>query len=130
MVLLQLFKLLLLFLLLLGEVAPYAMLVRERNGYRGKYIGGSSAILRGTRSSAGGGSPQPRQKPQVGCFKECLCVGILRRGLTVEALLEFILQQGPSKAGNLMEWDKLWTLNKQVIDPIVPRFMAVSRSKL
>ncbi|CDJ69608.1 glutamyl-tRNA synthetase, putative [Eimeria necatrix] len=54
--------------------------------------------------------------------------GILRRGLTVEALLEFILQQGPSKAGNLMEWDKLWTLNKQVIDPIVPRFMAVSRT--
>ncbi|XP_026194438.1 glutamate--tRNA ligase, cytoplasmic [Cyclospora cayetanensis] len=54
--------------------------------------------------------------------------GILRRGLTVEALLEFILQQGPSKAGNLMEWDKLWTLNKQIIDPIVPRYMAVSRA--
>lgn len=54
--------------------------------------------------------------------------GILRRGLTVEALLEFILQQGPSKAGNLMEWDKLWTLNKQIIDPIVPRYMAVSKA--
>lgn len=55
--------------------------------------------------------------------------GILRRGLTVEALLEFILQQGPSKAGNLMEWDKLWTLNKQIIDPIVPRYMAVSKAE-
>ncbi|PHJ23474.1 glutamate-trna ligase [Cystoisospora suis] len=51
--------------------------------------------------------------------------GILRRGLQVEALLEFILEQGPSKAGNLMEWDKLWTKNKQLIDPIVPRYMAV-----
>ncbi|KAL8439441.1 hypothetical protein Efla_004605 [Eimeria flavescens] len=54
--------------------------------------------------------------------------GILRRGLTVEALLDFILQQGPSKAGNLMEWDKLWTINKQVIDPVVPRYMAVSKA--
>ncbi|RQX71038.1 glutamate-tRNA ligase [Toxoplasma gondii CAST] len=53
--------------------------------------------------------------------------GIRRRGLQVEALLEFILEQGPSKAGNLMEWDKLWTKNKQIIDPIVPRFMAVGK---
>jgi len=53
--------------------------------------------------------------------------GILRRGLTVEALLEFILDQGPSKNVNLMEWDKLWTINKKVIDPLVPRFMAVAR---
>ncbi|PFH37687.1 glutamate-tRNA ligase [Besnoitia besnoiti] len=53
--------------------------------------------------------------------------GIRRRGLQVEALLDFILEQGPSKAGNLMEWDKLWTKNKQLIDPVVPRFMAVGK---
>ncbi|GIX63883.1 glutamyl-tRNA synthetase [Babesia caballi] len=51
--------------------------------------------------------------------------GIMRKGLTLKALLEFILEQGPSKAINLMEWDKLWAKNKQVIDPIVPRFAAV-----
>ncbi|CDR97924.1 glutamyl-tRNA synthetase family protein, putative [Babesia bigemina] len=51
--------------------------------------------------------------------------GIMRKGLTLKALLEFILELGPSKAVNLMEWDKLWAKNKQVIDPIVPRFAAV-----
>ena len=47
----------------------------------------------------------------------------------MEALLEFVLQQGPSKAGNLMEWDKLWTLNKQILDPVVPRYMAVAEGE-
>ncbi|EKX74229.1 glutamyl-tRNA synthetase, putative [Theileria equi strain WA] len=51
--------------------------------------------------------------------------GILRRGLTVKALLDFVLEQGPSKSVNLMEWDKLWAKNKQIIDPIVPRYAAV-----
>ncbi|ORM42319.1 putative glutamate-tRNA ligase [Babesia sp. Xinjiang] len=51
--------------------------------------------------------------------------GIMRKGLTIKALLEFILEQGPSKAVNLMEWDKLWAKNKQIIDPIVPRYAAV-----
>ncbi|CAD2098534.1 glutamate--tRNA ligase, putative [Plasmodium vinckei] len=51
--------------------------------------------------------------------------GILRRGLTKEALFQFILEQGPSKAGNLMQWDKLWSINKQLIDPNIPRFAAV-----
>ncbi|CAD2102392.1 glutamate--tRNA ligase, putative [Plasmodium vinckei brucechwatti] len=51
--------------------------------------------------------------------------GILRRGLTKEALFQFILEQGPSKAGNLMQWDKLWSINKQIIDPNIPRFAAV-----
>ncbi|CXJ05045.1 glutamate--tRNA ligase, putative [Plasmodium berghei] len=51
--------------------------------------------------------------------------GILRRGLTKEALFQFILEQGPSKAGNLMQWDKLWSINKQIIDPNIPRFSSV-----
>ncbi|EDO08736.2 glutamyl-tRNA synthetase family protein [Babesia bovis T2Bo] len=51
--------------------------------------------------------------------------GIMRRGLTKKALFDFILEQGPSKAVNLMEWDKLWAKNKQIIDPIVPRYAAV-----
>jgi glutamyl-tRNA synthetase len=99
--------------------------------------------------------------------------GIIRRGLTVEALKQFILSQvrlyigvpfaiglfhfaspcyqclmdllyciswiwsniykfcfvlllqGASKNLNLMEWDKLWTMNKKIIDPICPRHTAV-----
>lgn len=52
--------------------------------------------------------------------------GILRRGLCKDALFQFILEQGPSKAGNLMQWDKLWSINKQIIDPTIPRYAAVS----
>lgn len=51
--------------------------------------------------------------------------GIMRRGLTIEALKLFMLEQGPSKNTNLMEWDKLWALNKQYIDPIAPRYTAI-----
>ncbi|KAL6046191.1 glutamate--tRNA ligase [Balamuthia mandrillaris] len=52
--------------------------------------------------------------------------GILRRGLTVEALYEFILAQGSSKRANEQEIDKLWALNKQIIDPIIPRYTAIA----
>mmetsp|Transcript_5939 Transcript_5939/g.21738 ORF Transcript_5939/g.21738 Transcript_5939/m.21738 type:complete len:715 (-) Transcript_5939:1426-3570(-) len=51
--------------------------------------------------------------------------GIVRRGMTVEALKQFILLQGASKNLNLMEWDKLWTINKKIIDPVSPRYTAV-----
>lgn len=51
--------------------------------------------------------------------------GIVRRGLKIEALIQFILQQGASKNINLMEWDKLWTINKKIIDPFCPRHTAV-----
>lgn len=33
--------------------------------------------------------------------------------------------QGASKNLNLMEWDKLWTINKKIIDPVCPRHTAV-----
>eukprot|EP00897_Mesotaenium_endlicherianum_P008593 jgi/Mesen1/7762/ME000408S06874 len=51
--------------------------------------------------------------------------GITRRGLTVETLKQFILSQGASKNLNLMEWDKLWTMNKKFVDPTCPRHTAV-----
>ncbi|EAZ51461.1 glutamate--tRNA ligase, partial [Cryptosporidium parvum Iowa II] len=53
--------------------------------------------------------------------------GIVRRGLSPSALLQFVTEQGPSKNSNLMEWDKLWTINKQLMDPVVPRFFAVGQ---
>lgn len=54
--------------------------------------------------------------------------GIMRRGLTVEALKQFMLEQGPSKNTNLMEWDKLWALNKDIIDSTTPRYTAIVKS--
>jgi len=54
--------------------------------------------------------------------------GIMRRGLTVEALKNFMLEQGPSKNTNLMEWDKLWAMNKDIIDPTTPRYTAIVKS--
>ena len=52
--------------------------------------------------------------------------GLLRRGLTVEALRAFVNVQGMSKVGNLMEWSKLWAFNNNVIDPVAPRYTVVS----
>eukprot|EP01099_Mayorella_cantabrigiensis_P001424 TRINITY_DN1618_c0_g1_i2.p1 TRINITY_DN1618_c0_g1~~TRINITY_DN1618_c0_g1_i2.p1 ORF type:complete len:421 (-),score=118.54 TRINITY_DN1618_c0_g1_i2:28-1290(-) len=51
--------------------------------------------------------------------------GLFRRGLTLEALREFILAQGSSKNINLMDMAKLWALNKKILDPIVPRHTAI-----
>jgi glutamyl-tRNA synthetase len=51
--------------------------------------------------------------------------GILRRGLSVEALKEFMISQGASKNINLMEWDKIWALNKSKMEPKAPRYNAV-----
>eukprot|EP00124_Ichthyophonus_hoferi_P002478 Ihof_evm5s170 gene=Ihof_evmTU5s170 len=55
--------------------------------------------------------------------------GILRRGLTVEGLRQFILTQGASRSNNLMEWDKIWAINKKIIDPNAKRFTALDRTK-
>lgn len=51
--------------------------------------------------------------------------GIRRRGMTVDALRQFMLSQGPSHAVVSLEWDSIWALNKKVIDPVAPRFWAV-----
>lgn len=51
--------------------------------------------------------------------------GIMRRGMTVQALKAFMLEQGPSKNTNLQEWDKIWAMNKDVIDPTAPRYTAI-----
>jgi glutamyl-tRNA synthetase len=52
--------------------------------------------------------------------------GVLRRGVTVPALREFILSQGASKRVLDMEWDKFWSTNKKHIDPVAPRYTAIA----
>ncbi|EDW14211.1 bifunctional glutamate/proline--tRNA ligase [Drosophila mojavensis] len=55
--------------------------------------------------------------------------GIIRRGMTVEGLREFIIAQGSSKSVVFMNWDKIWAFNKKVIDPIAPRYTALDYEK-
>ncbi|GAA6066263.1 bifunctional glutamate/proline--tRNA ligase, partial [Tachysurus ichikawai] len=56
--------------------------------------------------------------------------GVLRRGMTVEGLKQFIAAQGGSRSVVNMEWDKIWAFNKKVIDPIAPRFSALLSSQV
>ncbi|OMJ12558.1 putative glutamate-tRNA ligase, cytoplasmic [Smittium culicis] len=51
--------------------------------------------------------------------------GIRRRGLTIEALRQYILMQGASQNQTMLEWDKLWSINKKIINPTAPRFTAI-----
>ncbi|KAF5315925.1 hypothetical protein D9611_004790 [Ephemerocybe angulata] len=55
--------------------------------------------------------------------------GIRRRGMTVEALKQFMLLQGPSQAAVSLEWDSIWSLNKKIIDPVAPRHWALLKEK-
>jgi glutamyl-tRNA synthetase len=56
--------------------------------------------------------------------------GMLRRGVTVPALKEFILSQGASKRIIDMEWDKFWATNKKHVDPVAPRYTALVKDSL
>ncbi|KAJ7510169.1 glutamate-tRNA ligase [Mycena galericulata] len=56
--------------------------------------------------------------------------GIRRRGLTVEAISQFMLAQGPSQAVVSLEWDSIWATNKKIIDPIAPRHWAIVTDKM
>ncbi|XP_050434054.1 bifunctional glutamate/proline--tRNA ligase-like isoform X24 [Adelges cooleyi] len=51
--------------------------------------------------------------------------GVLRRGMQVEALRQFIIAQGSSRTVVTMEWDKIWSINKRIVDPVAPRHTTV-----
>jgi glutamyl-tRNA synthetase len=51
----------------------------------------------------------------------------MRKGMTPHSLKKFMLEQGPSKNTNLMEWDKIWAYNMQHIDPLAPRYTVISK---
>ncbi|KAJ5381481.1 glutamate--tRNA ligase cytoplasmic [Penicillium cataractarum] len=51
--------------------------------------------------------------------------GIRRRGMTIPALREFILKQGPSRSITLFDWALIWATNKKYIDPVAPRHTAI-----
>ncbi|KAJ2996064.1 hypothetical protein HDV02_000214 [Globomyces sp. JEL0801] len=56
--------------------------------------------------------------------------GVLRRGMTVDALRTYIISQGASQREINLEWDKIWAINKKVIDPISPRHTALIKENL
>lgn len=56
--------------------------------------------------------------------------GVIRRGLTVPALKQYILMQGASKNTLLLEWDKLWAINKKEMDPVAHRYTALSKDHI
>ncbi|CCD49911.1 similar to glutamyl-tRNA synthetase [Botrytis cinerea T4] len=51
--------------------------------------------------------------------------GVRRRGMTIPALRDFILKQGPSRNIVTMDWTNFWASNKKEIDPIAPRHTGV-----
>lgn len=54
--------------------------------------------------------------------------GIRRRGMTIQALREFILKQGPSRNIVNLDWTLFWATNKKYIDPVAPRHTAIATS--
>lgn len=51
--------------------------------------------------------------------------GVRRRGMTVAALRDFIIKQGPSRNIVSMDWTTFWASNKKEIDPVAPRHTAL-----
>ena len=55
--------------------------------------------------------------------------GIRRRGMTVEALRDFMVSQGPSRNVVNMDWTIFWATNKKYIDPVAPRHTAIATAQ-
>lgn len=55
--------------------------------------------------------------------------GIRRRGMTIPALREFILRQGPSRNIVNLDWTIFWATNKKHIDPVAPRHTVIANDK-
>ena len=53
--------------------------------------------------------------------------GILRRGMRVEALRDFILSLGFSRRVVDMTWDQIWVKNRQLVDPTAKRYFAITK---
>ncbi|KPI84847.1 putative glutamyl-tRNA synthetase [Leptomonas seymouri] len=53
---------------------------------------------------------------------------LVRRGMKIEALRQFVAEQGMSKTVNFMEWSKIWYFNTQILDPVSPRYTVVSNT--
>lgn len=50
--------------------------------------------------------------------------------MTIPALREFILKQGPSKNITNLDWTLIWATNKKYIDPVAPRHTAILKKDM
>jgi glutamyl-tRNA synthetase len=55
--------------------------------------------------------------------------GVVRRGIDITALRNFMYSQGASRRVVTMEWSKFWAENKKEIDKTAKRFMAIDKEK-
>merc|ERR1712013_453309 len=55
--------------------------------------------------------------------------GIFRRGLQLEALEKFVMDQAMSDRNSEQEWDKIWAYNNEVLDVKVGRYFVVSANE-
>lgn len=58
----------------------------------------------------------------------CTLRGLVRLGMSMDALREYVIQQGASQKTSTVSWDKIWALNKKLIDPTSARYMGVPLS--
>jgi glutamyl-tRNA synthetase len=56
--------------------------------------------------------------------------GLMRRGLTIQGLRKFISGEMGSRSAATLDVEKLWAINKQYLDPIVPRYTAIKKNKV
>lgn len=55
--------------------------------------------------------------------------GVVRRGIHIDALRQFMYGQGASRNVVNMEWSKFWAENKKEIDKNAKRFMAIDKAE-
>mmetsp|Transcript_26834 Transcript_26834/g.39710 ORF Transcript_26834/g.39710 Transcript_26834/m.39710 type:complete len:877 (-) Transcript_26834:144-2774(-) len=54
--------------------------------------------------------------------------GVVRRGIDIQALRDFMYGQGASRNIVQMDWSKFWAENKKYIDKVAKRYMAIASS--
>ncbi len=57
----------------------------------------------------------------------CTIRGLKRAGMNMGALVDYIKLQGASQKTSLNSWDKIWAMNKSVIDKLSGRYSAVPK---
>lgn len=56
--------------------------------------------------------------------------GLMKRGVTVTAMMRYVADQGLTKKTGVVTLDKLWSYNKQELDLIVPRYTCLDANQL